>query len=193
MGLITQQKLKNLTTHRKKYFSENKGLGTPYILKDSFNPKKTYDVFLSHSYMDKEDIASLKVYLENFGLTVYVDWIDDKILNRKSVNKKTALLIKNRMKNCKSLFYAFSENSSSSKWMPWELGYFDGFKGRVAILPISSKVSNHYVGTEYLGVYPYVSEGKTESTNKDALWICENETKYIILNKWLKGKELVNH
>ncbi len=190
MGLITQQTLKNVTSYRTKYFS--KGLGTPDILNESFNPTKIYDVFLSHSYMDKEDIASLKVYLENFGLTVYVDWIDDKTLNRKAVNKQTALIIRKRMKNCRSLFYAFSENSSSSKWMPWELGYFDGFKGRVAILPISSKESNHYVGTEYLAIYPYVSEDKISKTNKDALWICENETKYIIFSEWLKGKELIS-
>jgi|SRR5690554_1546304 len=190
MGLITQQTLKNVTSYRTKHFS--KGLGTPDILNESFNPTKIYDVFLSHSYMDKEDIASLKVYLESFNLTVYVDWIDDRTLNRKTVNKQTALIIRKRMENCKSLFYAFSENSSSSIWMPWELGYFDGFKGRVAILPISSKESNHYVGAEYLGIYPYVAEDKISETNEDALWICENETKYIIFSEWLKGKELIS-
>ena len=29
-----------------------------------------------------------------------------------------------RMNQCRSLIYAFSENAAKSKWMPWELGYF---------------------------------------------------------------------
>lgn len=40
--------------------------------------------------------------------------------------------------------------------MPWELGYFDGFKSAVAILPITATEQASYSGQEYLGLYPYI-------------------------------------
>jgi hypothetical protein len=38
-----------------------------------------------------------------------------------------------------SLLYAVSDNSSESKWMPWELGYSDALHGRVAVVPITDQ------------------------------------------------------
>jgi hypothetical protein len=88
----------------------------------------TFDIFLSHSSSDAELVVGLKLTLEDMGFTVYVDWIEDPKLSRSDVTKETAMALKARMKQCKSLLYAFSENASNSKWMPWELGYFDGIK-----------------------------------------------------------------
>lgn len=69
-------------------------------------------------------IAGLKLILEDLGYSVYVDWNDNQ-LDPNNVTPETAKMLRERMKQCKSLIYAFSENASSSKWMPWELGYFD--------------------------------------------------------------------
>jgi len=190
MGLITKQQLSNVTNYRKVNFS--KGLGAPAILNESFDLNKTYDIFLSHSYIDKEEVASLKIYLETFSLSVYIDWIDDYQLNRNSVTKETARRIKERMKNCKSLLYAFSENTILSKWMPWELGYFDGFKGRVAVLPISNSTTDNFKGTEYVGLYPYITHNKISGTEKEALWVRENTNNYIIMEQWLNGQNPFN-
>ena len=33
------------------------------------------------------------------------------------------------MRECGSLLYLISEKSAASRWMPWELGFFDGFAG----------------------------------------------------------------
>lgn len=96
------------------------------------------------------------------NLVVYVDWIDDRQLNRENVDAQTADQLRNRMKNCKSLFFATSENSINSKWMPWELGYFDGLKNKFAILPIITSTTSYYEGQEYLGLYDYVDNGHTE-------------------------------
>lgn len=124
------------------------------------NSNDEFDIFLSHSYQDKEIIPYLKKTLENLGFKVYVDWINDKFLSRENVDKKTAALLQKRMNQSKSLFYATSENSPNSKWMPWELGYFDGKKNKkVAILPINKDNSSNenFEGQEYLGLYFYVS------------------------------------
>ncbi|MFY2158400.1 toll/interleukin-1 receptor domain-containing protein [Cytobacillus firmus] len=124
----------------------------------AYSPLKTYDIFLSHSYQDAEVILGLKNTLEERGYEVYVDWIEDKQLSRGNVNAQTANQIRNRMRTCRSLFFATSDNSSDSKWMPWELGYYDGFRGKVAILPInnSSYQKDSFEGQEYLGLYNYV-------------------------------------
>ncbi|MOA50153.1 hypothetical protein D3C78_1731370 [compost metagenome] len=57
------------------------------------------------------------------------------------------------------MMYIATGNSSSSKWMPWELGFFDGHKpGRVAILPLLDSENQNFLGQEYLGLYPVVTK-----------------------------------
>lgn len=61
------------------------------------------------------------------------------------------------MRASDSMFFATSESSPNSKWMPWELGYFDGLRhGRVAVLPLLGPQSSGFRGQEYLGLYPVV-------------------------------------
>lgn len=197
MALFTEERLRNRV---KSQFYEG---GYDYInvyskakkfLNESVNQQKLfsaqskiYDIFLSHSSNDAEIVAGLKLELEDLGYSVYVDWIEDPLMNRTSVTKETALILQDRMKNCKSLIYAFSENASNSKWMPWELGYFDALKGTMAVLPISKTNKTSYVGSEYLGIYNYIQIDKIESSNIGALWVHETQSKYIIFNSWLNG------
>jgi hypothetical protein len=43
--------------------------------------------------------------------------------------------------------------------MPWELGFFDGFKpGCLWILPIVSDYDSEFKSQEYLGLYPTVEK-----------------------------------
>ena len=87
---------------------------------------KTYDIFLSHAFKDAELILGVKVKLEGYGHSVYVDWVDDPQLDRSAVTPETAATLRQRMACCRSLFYSTTEASSNSKWMPWECGYVDG-------------------------------------------------------------------
>lgn len=150
---------------------------------------KVYDIFLSHSSDDAKLVAGLKLELEDLGHSVYVDWIDDPNLDRKNVTKETALLLQQRMKQCKSLIYAFSESATNSKWMPWELGYFDGIKGTVAVLPIAKTSKSSFVGSEYLGIYYYIQIDTISGTNQNALWIYEAYNKYVNFKSWLTGSK----
>jgi hypothetical protein len=96
-----------------------------------------FDVFLSHSYGDAAAILGVKKLTNSLGLSVYVDWIDDPDLDRNEVTKKTARRLRARMRSSSCLVYMHSPNASKSAWMPWELGYFDGFKpGFIWILPL---------------------------------------------------------
>lgn len=154
-----------------------------------FSEDKTYDIFISHRFLDADEVYNLKSAIEAMGFTTYVDWVEDKQLDRTKVNKETARLLRLRMSRCKSLFFVTSTNSSDSKWMPWELGYFDGFKQKVAILPIlpTENNTNSYEGQEYLGLYPYVTKDKSEQTQKTTLWIREAINKYVHFKSWLEG------
>jgi hypothetical protein len=115
-----------------------------------------FDIFMSHSYEDAEIIAGAKLIIEqNSGLTVYVDWIEDAQADRSRVTAGTADMLRQRMNHCRFLLYATSRSSPNSKWMPWELGYFDGLKGgSVGILPIVQSTDDSFKGQEYLGLYP---------------------------------------
>jgi hypothetical protein len=129
-----------------------------------FSSEKQYDIFLSHSYDDGELILGVKKLIEALGLTVYVDWIDDAKLDRSRVTVKTAALLRARMRSCSSLVYAHSSNSSDSVWMPWELGYFDGFKpSQVWVLPLVADSDSEFKNQEYLGLYPTVEKLATLS------------------------------
>ncbi len=127
-----------------------------------FSEGKRYDVFLSHSFTDAKDIYGVKLLIEQQGRSVYVDWIEDKQLDRNNVTAATAEILRRRMCSCKSLIYATSKSSSSSKWMPWELGYFDGRRpGRVSIFPLLEEYDSGWTGQEYLGLYPVVEKLNT--------------------------------
>lgn len=148
-----------------------------------------FDIFLSHSYSDRAIIPALKQNLESFGYKVYVDWINDRLLSRTNVTKKTAEILQKRMKQSKCLIYATSENSSTSRWMPWELGYFDGIKDKmIGILPIKRYGNNFqddFQGEEYLGLYYYIDKAQISGVNKEALWVRESISKYVIFDAWL--------
>lgn len=126
-----------------------------------------FDIFLSHCLKDADLIAGLKAMLEEQGSKVYVDWFVDKQLDRGRVNPETADVLRRRMRASESLFFATSDSSPDSKWMPWELGYFDGLRqGRIAILPLVPSEGSRFKGQEYLGLYPLVerlqaTDGKT--------------------------------
>lgn len=127
--------------------------------KRDFSTTKQYDIFLSHAYLDAELVLGIKSLLEKKGYRVYVDWIEDTQLDRNNITKETAETIRNRMKQCKMLFYVTSQNAGHSKWMPWELGYFDGSKpNKVWILPLLEHSWQTFKGQEYLSLYPVINK-----------------------------------
>jgi hypothetical protein len=120
--------------------------------------RTTFDVFLSHSYVDQELVLGAKQLLEEKGLTVYVDWINDPLLDRREVTRATAEKIRGRMRQCRTLLYLHSVNATRSKWCPWELGYFDAFSHpgrRVFIFPVTGS-DRSYTTQEYLNLYDTV-------------------------------------
>lgn len=156
MAFFTKNFISNYSDKTRKYSFESYN----DLLNESIkgqNLLSAYDVFLSHSLRDAKIVLGVKNWLELNGMKVYVDWIDDKQLDRSQVNSTTAETLRTRMRQSSSLLYVATDNSSQSKWMPWELGYFDGYStGKVAILPILNFEDDSFYGQEYLGLYPSV-------------------------------------
>lgn len=163
-------------------------------LKKSLNSKEAYDIFLSHSFLDAKYIKLIRDELVGLGYSVYVDWIESPQLNRNEVTSKTAEELRKAMKKSKTLFFATTENYQKSNWMPWELGYFDALKNKVAILPVKTvpDSTEQYKGTEYLGLYSYVTITNNRS-NELVIWINNNSEEYVSFAEWREGREPYVH
>lgn len=157
---------------------------------------KTYDVFLSHSSLDKKLVLTLLKLFNEAGYTVYIDWIDDKQLDRNNVTKSTAQTLKERMNSSRGLSFLTTKNSTISKWCPWELGYFDGLKNeRCCILPVLEYSQSTFTGQEYLGLYPYLTYSTRTDNGKFDFWVYDssNNGKYVVLSDWLSGFNPLSH
>lgn len=152
-----------------------------------------FDIFLSHSYLDKKIIYGIYIELRNLGYSVYVDWLKDPELNRTKVTSKTASKIRERLFQSRCLFYATTTNSKRSSWMPWELGFMDGNNQRVAILPMTENHEKEFLRMEYLELYPYIEKATVSGSGVEKIWVCENSKLYTTFDKWLNGKPLETH
>jgi hypothetical protein len=179
MPLYTSSYLKNLSERKTIQFSRQ-------ILNESKKTHISFDIFLSHSFLDKDVVEGLYIELTLQGYSVYVDWIIDPHLDRGNVTKTTAALIRNRLKSSKTLLLAISVNASISKWMPWELGYVDGNTNKCAIIPVSKSdnAPTSYSGFEYLKLYPFIKKMPTRGLG-EKLFVIEEAKKYVIFDDWL--------
>ncbi len=179
MPIYTNSYLKNLSERKTIQFSRQ-------ILNESKKTHISFDIFLSHSFLDKAVVEGLYIELTLQGYSVYVDWIIDPHLDRGNVTKTTAALIRNRLKSSKTLLLAISVNASISKWMPWELGYVDGNTNKCGIIPIakSEYAQKSYVGLEYLSLYAFIKKMPTEGLG-EKLFVIEEAKKYVLFDYWL--------
>jgi TIR domain len=178
MALFTASYFRNIANNFSKSFSDTQ-------LFERNNQRDQFDIFLSHSLLDKEVVKGIYMALIKQGYSVYVDWIIDPGLDRKNVTKLSAEKIRSRLKSSKSLILALSENVSMSKWIPWELGFVDGNKnGKCALLPISDDATNSkvFLRSEYLKLYPYIKNDSTFPVKDYA--IVESGNTYTTLSSW---------
>ena len=159
-----------------------------------YNSMGKYDLFISHSYMDRELVKVLYEKFEEAGYKLYIDWKEKTLQNRENVSAETASQLKIRMNNCMGLSYIATSNIVNSKWCPWELGYADGKKNKAAILPITKDKVYEYKGLEYLGIYPYIDYEKRKNGNYE-FWVndAQIKNKYTSLREWLDGNNLKEH
>jgi len=183
MGLYSSNYLKGLTSDKRSFINES-------IRGFSFKTVKEterFDIFLSHSFLDKDEVYGMYIELTNKGYKVYVDWIVDSHLDRNNVTKISAELIRNRLKYSKSLLLAISPSATMSKWIPWELGYVDGNTNRCAILPVTRDFYGErtFNRSEYLLLYPYIKKASLYG-EPDKVYTVESSNSYVEFDSWVE-------
>jgi len=136
-------------------------------------------IFLSHSHKDRHLIEPAASFLRSHGVKIYVDWTDGEMPDE--VSGETARKLKERIKQFKKFIVLVTQNSKSSRWVPWELGYADSTKGmnNIASFPIADGYD--FTDNEYLKIYPkiyYVS-------NTYYVWQ-DDPTNIVNLQDWLR-------
>ncbi len=190
MSIFTEQEFRNIAIQKAGF----KGLG------GGVNETRTFSkssIFLSHSHNDKAKIEQAKIFFENLGISIYVDWADQTMPER--TNGVTAQNIKNQIIKLNDKFILLATNNAvSSKWCNWEVGIADTyklFKDKIAILPLADN-NRHWTGNEYLQIYPSIELENGNNKNNIGLPIdagyyvfypsTNNTRSYVKLEDWLK-------
>lgn len=115
-----------------------------------------FDIFLSQTTRDAEIVLGVYDLLVEQGYSVFCDWIIAPEVNRSEVSPANAAFVRCAMMICDTLLFLDTDQADQSLWMCWELGWFDGNKGHVAILPVLEDKAAQYRSREFLGLYPYI-------------------------------------
>ena len=134
------------------------------------SPQET-NVFLSYSSKDREHVAGVLRFFEQFDATVYVDIEDTALPEVPSV--VTAATLCEKIEQARRLVVLVTKTTQTSLWVPWELGVAHGKKGvsPVALLPLSPADEDQdemWTKQHYLGLYPRIRFGPLHHRRSNA-------------------------
>lgn len=191
MAYITKNEARQAARSR---LQKSYGSSATQILREAVRAsaaEESFDIFLSHSSEDSEIVLGVREILVGLGLKVYIDWIDDPQLDRGNVTSENADILRRRMRASKSLVYLTTKSSSTSRWMPWELGYFDGLRnGFIGILPVVD-AGGGFSGQEYLGLYPLVERLPLTGGGSRFCVVEKSGKGYRFLDDFARGQSLI--
>ncbi len=134
----------------------------------SFKDEGDYNkvtIFLFHTPGQLEELDSAINFLNNFGVLIYVDWLDEEIPTdtNGTIAKHAKQVIKEKIKTNSKFIFLGTEEAITSHWCSWVLGHVHPQKPMedIAILPIRADFTD-YGGAEYLEKFPYIHEIESE-------------------------------
>lgn len=180
MAIISKSQLANIARSK----AGPQGLkGSLYESRKYAKSSSVTSVFLSHSHVDKALVEQAKVFFENLGISVYVDWADQTMPEKTS--GVTALAIKNQIINANDKFVLLATNAAlTSRWCNWEVGIADPFKNprkKMALFPLADD-NGSWTGNEYLQIYPRIERSALDP-EKFIVWTPEKNL--LSLESWL--------
>jgi len=145
--------------------------------------------FLSYSSHDHELLPAVVKVLQDHGALVYVDRLDSSL--PAITSRETAALLRSRIQLCRRLVMFATEASKDSRWVPWELGLSDAFKGAsgTAVLPsVEATYETSWTEREYLGLYDRIVFGVFQGEQEER-WMVWNQDRgtAMPLRTWLAG------
>lgn len=138
-------------------YERSSSLGRDQLLKEAKASTASTVVFLSHSTKDDPLVPGVVAFYRKFGAGVYADDYDKRLPNPPST--ATASILKSEIRKLPRFVALATPNSYLSRWIPWELGLADGFRGIPpnAILPVTPEGQvSMWFSTEYLNLYPKI-------------------------------------
>lgn len=146
----------------------------------------TTSIFLSHSHYDKDVVEQAKIFFENLGINIYVDWADETMPENTDII--TAQKIKNQIITLNDKFVLLGTNNAiNSKWCNWEVGIADYFKlpnKKIAILPLADN-SGAWYGNEYLRIYPRI-EKNPRASGGEGYYVWSPDETWETIESWLR-------
>ena len=142
-------------------------------------------IFLSHSHNDEDLLEDIIAILTKLDIEVYVDLLDEELSYPPS--DKTAIKIKEKIKENKKFILLATNDAIASKWCNWELGLGDAAKyiENIALFPVADN-SGNWIGNEYLQIYPYI-EKHSKLKEYDNYSIVYPDGRKIKLEQWMKN------
>ncbi|WP_421428184.1 TIR domain-containing protein [Acinetobacter pittii] len=129
-------KLRKKIKGKKKTYNSDSTLPTyspeelvKFLNSNSVESKKKYDIFISHSYLDKDLVNSLKNALNLQNLLCYYDWTSDQdFLKRTLVSDYTKEVLKKRIEQSEIFLLLLTQNvivedRIISEWIDMEIEY----------------------------------------------------------------------
>lgn len=167
--------------NKTRYFSKSINESLSEFRSESRYGKVT--IFLSHKHGETEQLDGAISFLKDFGVEIYVDWLDEGMPEKTS--GETATRIKTKIKENRKFILLATEGAIYSKWCNWELGLGDAAKyiEHIALLPVRADYSD-YKGSEYLQIYPYIYES---NSTPDSFFIHYPDNSVKGLESWLKS------
>lgn len=110
--------------------------------------KKSFDLFISHSYKDNTLVNRWVSGLNKYGLHVYCDWTSDNdFLKRELVSEFTEVVLKERILQSSKVLFLQTDNSVNiggevlSPWVKMELEYASAINKEILCINSTSLVS----------------------------------------------------
>lgn len=108
--------------------------------------------FLCHSHRDRDLARGVATALSEQGIKLYIDWEDSSM--PETPNRITAEKIQSKIRTSNLFLFLATDNSMSSRWCPWEIGFANGVKpiDSIALLITEDRYGKHH-GNEYMELY----------------------------------------
>lgn len=126
-----------------------------------------FDIFLSYRSTDAVAVLGLYHWLTRRHYQVYLDSLDVSLPHPSQVNRQTADVLRKRMVQSRSLFVVTTQNTPTSMWVPWELGFTDGLTSKAAVLYIADPANLTFHRQSYFELYAEVQRDNRLSKPSD--------------------------
>ena len=126
------------------------------IENDLIQNKKSYDLFISHSFSDNKLVKKIIKYLNKYDLNIYCDWLSDNdFLKRTYAGEYIKMILKKRIEQSdKVLFIKTSntndnENNFYSEWVKMEILYAKSIKKPIECINFTENTQEEFLEFKY--------------------------------------------